>query len=351
MSHKFHFLCSAFFLLFLIGCSQKTKKSSLNKTIDSFITTYHSKGQFNGSVLVMKNKKEVYHQSFGFSDGSKETKLSNDFRYGIGSIYKEFPAVAIMQLQEKQLINLEDKIQKHLPELPEWAAQISIKNLLQYTSGLPRIDFNKYFGKNIPLTDQGIWNDILNLEKLTFEAGTDYLYSNNNPFLLIKIIEKISGNNFEDHIKKEILLPFNLKHTILKKEYPFDDKVLMAMPFNEDFKEDGYQVKAPTMLFTSTTKDLYHWFFNLNSLQIINQESLNIIAKTARLKNDNMQAPLGNCIIKDDVIIEHLHHGSMGNYEALVQRYNTEDITIILLTNQKNGNVFDLAASIYTMVK
>lgn len=350
MSVPFRFLVS-FILLFLIaGCDQKTKTPKTEQTIDSLLKGYHAEGKFNGSVLVMKKGKEMHHQSYGYSDGSKETLLTNDHRYGIGSIYKEFPAVAIMQLQEKNLIQLEDKVIQHLPKLPSWAAQISIKNLLQYTSGLPRVDFNKYFSKNEVLKDQDIWNDLLKLEQLEFEPSTDYLYSNNNPYLLIKIIENVTDQSFLVYAKKELFIPFDLNQTVLKDQYPYLDKTLMASPFNEVFKEDQYKVSTPTILFSSTTKDLYTWFLKLNSFEIINEASVKLIAATADLKNENMQAPLGNCIFQDDKIIEHYHHGSVGNFEGLVKRYNQKNLTIVILTNQKNQNVFDISEAIYAMV-
>ena len=103
MSIPFRFLITSFLLFITVGCQHETKQVKTEQTIDALLTKYHQKGQFNGSVLVMKNGKEIHHQSYGFSDGSKKVLLTNDFRYGIGSIYKEFPAVAIMQLRGKGL--------------------------------------------------------------------------------------------------------------------------------------------------------------------------------------------------------------------------------------------------------
>jgi len=79
-------------------------------SIDSYLQEKAQQGKFNGNVLVVKNGETVYENSFGFSDGSKSTKLTNQYRFDLGSVYKEFPAVSIMQLQEKGLLNTDDKI-------------------------------------------------------------------------------------------------------------------------------------------------------------------------------------------------------------------------------------------------
>ena len=100
-------------------------------------------GVFNGNVLVSKNNKIIYNASFGFTDATKTNKLTTDFRFNIGSITKEFSAVALLQLKELGKLKLDDKVSKFIPELPKWASNISIKDLLEYTSGIPKCKLEK----------------------------------------------------------------------------------------------------------------------------------------------------------------------------------------------------------------
>ncbi len=323
--------------------SKLTDIEEESKAIDFLLTTYHDAGKFNGNVLVFEKGRTLLHKSYGYSDAQKEKELELESKFGIGSIFKEFPAVSIMKLEEAGLINLEDKIDQYLPELPSWSKEISIKNLLQYTSGLPSVDWNKYFSKDLPIGDEEIRNDLLAIKELAFKPGTDYLYSNNSPFLLIKIIEKVTNKSFKNYIQEELLTPLKMNGTQIKKQYPYEDRHLMALPFDTDYKEDQYKVNSPTILFASTASDLNQWLVNLNSYKVISKASMSFLAKTAALKNEYMQAPLGNCILEEDSIEEHTHHGSMGNYECLVQRFNKEDLTIVLLTNQKNKNLSELS--------
>ncbi|GLR19526.1 serine hydrolase domain-containing protein [Portibacter lacus] len=330
-----------------LSCGVNMQKMKVqDQNIKSIVDQYYQDGSFNGSVLVVQKNKVIFNQSYGFADAAKQELLTNDFKYGIGSIYKEFPAVLIMQLSEKKLLNLNDNINKYLPELPEWSSKIKITHLLQYTSGLPRIDFNKYFSKNIEVTEADIMKDILSLEKLEFEPGSDYLYTNNCPFLLIKIIEKFTNRDFVDYIQNQLFTPLDLSHIEIKKQYPYTDNTKMAIPFNREFKIDQYKINAPTLLFTATTMDLFKWIYKLNSFEIISSESLLFLSQTADLNNDNMQAPFGNCKVEKEVISHHAHHGSMGNYEGFIQWFSKEEVAIIILTNQKNQNVFEIGDAI-----
>jgi len=255
-----------------------------------------------------------------------------------------------MQLQEQKRLTLDDKISKYLPELPLWAQQVSIKNLLQYSSGLPLIDWNNYFSNGINVTDEDLMSGIQNIEALEFEPGSDYLYSNNNPILLIKIVEKISQQSFKDYLQENIFHAFGLKSTIIKAQYPYIDKTLMAIPFDTDFKEDDYKMSVKSLLFNSTARDMAHWLEQLGDYKIINKQSLRTLSEEAKV-GDNIQAPLGRCDWENDQVIEHSHHGSTANYECVVRRFKQDDITIIILTNQKHKNVYDLSDEIYQILK
>ncbi|MDO1498891.1 serine hydrolase domain-containing protein [Winogradskyella maritima] len=142
--------------------------------------------------------------------------MTMEYRFNIGSIYKEFPAVSIMQLQEKNLINLDDKISKYILELPNWSEEISVQNLLQYSSGLPTIGWDIYFSKGINVNDNDILEELKSIKNLEFEPGSDYLYSNSNPILLIKIVENITKTTFNRYLQENIFNVYGWKIQSLK---------------------------------------------------------------------------------------------------------------------------------------
>lgn len=321
-----------------------------NENIDAYLNGLHEKGKLNGNVLVIKDGKTLYEKSFGYTDGSKNTILSKDYRFNIGSIYKEFPAVSIMQLQEKNQINLEDKISKYIPELPNWSEKISVQNLLQYSSGLPTIGWDVYFSKGINVTDNHIMEELKSIKNLEFNPGSDYLYSNSNPILLIKIIENLTKTTFNEYLQENIFIPYKMESTIIKDQYPYVDKTLMAIPFNTDFKEDDYKLSVKSLLFSLTASNMANWFEQLGDFKIVSKNSVKKLSEQAK-KGDGIQSPLGHTEWENDKIVEHSHHGSTASYECVARRFKEEGVTIVILTNQKQGNVYEISEEIHKIIK
>ncbi|MFK7932461.1 MAG: serine hydrolase domain-containing protein [Saprospiraceae bacterium] len=324
--------------------------SDVQQQIENLLLAYQQKGAFNGVVCVLENGETVYEQAFGYADGAQTTPLTPQFRFGIGSIYKEFPAVAIMQLQEQQRLSVEDPVSQYLTELPAWAETVSIKQLMQYSSGLPKIDWRSLFSSGVIPTDAIIMDFIKGIDSLEFAPGTDYLYTNCSPILLIKIVEEITQQAFPDYLAMYVFEPHGLTNTVLQDAYPYPNRALMAMPFAADFAEDGFRIAAKSLLFTASAGDLAKWINALDSFQVVRKSSVELLSQSHQ-NNPAFQSPLGQCSWEKEDILEHAHHGSSGNYECLVSSYKQEGLTIAITTNQKNGNVHQIVEEIYQLVR
>lgn len=341
-----------FLKLFLVTLTAVFFNCKSHESIDSLMQYKVQKGKFNGNVLVLKNGETIYEKSFGYADASKITKLTNQFRFDLGSVYKEFPAVSIMQLQEKGLLQTDDKISLYLKYLPNWASKIEIKHLLQYTSGLPKIQWDKYFEKSSTITDEKIKQDLMNLKELEFKPGSDYLYTNYSPILLGQIVETITKQTFSEYVKENLFIPFGLKNAKIHSQVPYIDRSFMAIPFDKNFKEDPYKVKLSGAIFSFTARDIESWIVNLHAYKVINKESLKFLSQEADFWG-NIQSSLGNVKWGNDMIKEHWHHGEAGNYECIVKRiYEGKDVfTIIVQANQKRKNVIDISDDIYDILR
>jgi len=347
-------------LLFTVnGFSQE--KIDISNQIDSLLQIEYQDKRLNGNVLVVKGNKTLYEKSFGYADPIQKEKLNKDFKFQIGSIYKEFVAVAIMQLYEKGLIDLENDVNMYITDLPEWAKDISIKNLLQYSSGLPQVQWEKYISQkkytNINqdkyITFKDILEDLKNTKTLNFKPGTGYLYTNYCPLLLMNIIENITQKDFSDYAKQNLFYSDDIE---MKDRYPYTENSLMARPFDSIYTIDSYKMTLP-ILFTSNAKGLHDWFDKIHSNKMISEKSKLFLGKTANILTDDFkQSPLGIVITcqKETFglpdVIEHTHDGSNGNYQVIARRFNNNDISIIILTNQKNNNLFAISEKIYTLI-
>ncbi|MGN7864648.1 serine hydrolase domain-containing protein [Chryseobacterium sp. 22458] len=334
--HKKLFLFSAIFLL-LTNCTWAQKKKILQ--IDSLMKRSAQTGAFNGNVLVAKNNKIIYDTSFGFTDASKTKKLTPDHRFHIGSITKEFTAVALMQLQEQGRLKIEDHVSRYMPEFPQWANKVTIKNLLQYTSGIPNVNWKKI--KN----DKDLFEGLQLVDSLDFKPGTQYDYNISNLFLRQFIVERLTGIPFNQYAEKFIFKPCKMTASIMT---PFENENNIARGFNKNPVADkaDLPITGGTYL---TTKDLLKWSKCLHSNTLIHADSLFELGQ--HFAQPETQSSLGQAKFKDKKLIEHLHDGRSGSYEAILVSDLNEKITIILLGNSYNGKLFEISDAMTNILK
>ena len=348
---KSNFLLLLISIIFLIGCKNIDSKntsdlSEINKNqriyqtlIDSLMKVSYERGVFNGNILVAKNNKIIYQNEIGYTDGSKLKKLNRNSIFNIGSIGKEFNAVAIMMLKEKGLLNLDDKISKFKINLPEWSNTISINHLLQYTSGLPRVKWRTV--KN----EKDIFADLRKIKQLNFKPGSGYIYSINNIILQRKIIEKVSGMSYVDFIQKNLLNPSNMTGALID---PSSQNLQLAKPFNNDFINDKPMDIEITGWVHPTVSDMRNWIGSLHSGKLISKESL---AQLFDSYSKSSESALGVGKFENDKLSIHQHQGSSFNYESFIHYNVQEDLSIVLMTNNKNFKLREIAESIENITK
>ncbi|SDJ56994.1 serine hydrolase domain-containing protein [Chryseobacterium jejuense] len=306
--------------------------------IDSLLKAANQAGVFNGNILVSKNNKVIYNTSFGFTDASKTKKLTPDYRFNIGSITKEFSGVALLQLQEQGKLKIEDHVSKYIPELPKWAHEVTIKDLLQYTSGLPNVNWKKI------KSNKDVFDDLKLIDKLDFVPGTQYDYNMNNVFLRQFIVEKITGMVYKNYVSQNIFRPCKMNSSEIT---PIVDEKFMAKGFNNKLTEDKPDfLMGGTFL---TTTDLLKFVNCLHSKRLINENSLFELGQHFNLPDT--QSSLGEAQFNNKKLVNHAHDGRAGNYEALLISDLNVEFTIILLGNNYNGKLFEISDAITAILK
>jgi CubicO group peptidase (beta-lactamase class C family) len=325
-----------FFLLVIIAfwgaeatLAQQTKASN----IDTLMQRANRLGLFNGNVLVADHGKIIYKAAIGYADAGKTTKLTDQYRFHIGSIAKEFNAVGIMMLQQQGKLSLDDKVSKYLPQLPPWADKIRIINLLQYTSGLPDVKW-----KTVK-SDAENMADLMKVDSLDFEPGKQYAYNNNNVFLQRRIIEKITGISFKQFVEDYELKPAGMVNALVD---PTENDALVAKAFNNEGKQDNliYPITGWTAV---TLDDFYAWANAIAKFKLISPVTTREIINGI---GPNKQSGLGGGSMDGDKMISHTHDGTSMNYQALLVSEVPEGITIILMTNNQQNNLYAFERSI-----
>ncbi|MCV9931789.1 serine hydrolase [Flavobacterium sp. LS1R47] len=323
-----------FFLIAFLNCFISIGQPNNQKELCYLMRAANETGIFNGNIIISKKSEIIYLSQLGYTDYTKSKKLNYESSMPIGSISKEFNGVAILFLKEKGKLKLEDRISDYLTYLPEWANEIQIKHLLQYTSGLPRISKN---------TNDEYLSELKKIKKLEFTPGNRYLYSNANIFLQQEIIKKISSLSYPDFLKENLFKPLGIEGGEIPKGAILS--LNMAGSFDNDYKETSFIHDGGEMYFTNS--DLYYWVKGLHEGKLINQNSLNILAQSFDL---NSESSLGNVVLKKGKILEHSHQGSGNNYESYIFYSKKDDIIITMITNNQNFKLPAIAESIINIL-
>lgn len=322
--------------IFCFGQKTNNKNDAEQKVnqLDQLMKSAYQTGIFNGNVLVSKNDKIIYKASFGFADAAKTIKLTDEYRFHLGSITKEFSAVALLQLEEQGKLKLSDPVSTFIPEFHDWANEVTIKDLLQYTSGIPNVNWKTI--KN----DKDIFNDLLLIDELSFKPGTDYDYNNNNLFLRQFIIERLTGVPFNTYVTQFIFKPLKMNSSIIT---PIDQEKYIAQGFNNQGVADRVELPITGGTYT-TSLDLLKWADGLHSGKVVNQNSLYELGQSYPVSDS--QSALGNAKFDHKNLKDHSHDGRAGSFEALLFSDVEEKITVILLSNSYNGKLFDISEAV-----
>lgn len=314
-------------------------QSDKARQIDSLMNWTNSIGIFNGNILVSKNDKIIYNSSWGYTNASRTEKLTSAFRFNIGSISKEFSAASIISLQEKGKLDLDDKISKFVPELPKWANEISIKNILQYTSGLPDINWDKV------KSTEDLLNNLKQLDTLLFKPGTNYKYSNNNFFLQQVIVERIAKIPYNDYLKLFLFKPCKINRAVVN---PTNSMPNIAKSFDDRLVDAPLNLPISGVVY-ATTDDMLKWSKCLIKNKVIGKKSVFQIGQ--RFDLPNAQSGLGITAFSNNELIAFQHDGSAFNYRALLFSDLKDNVTIILLENNGNEKIFEIADAIKAILK
>lgn len=256
-----------------------------------------------------------------------------------GSITKEFSAAALMQLEEKGKLKQSDKVSEMIPELPAWADEITIKDLLQYSSGLPKINW-----KNIK-NDQDIFNSLRAVEKLDFTPGSRYDYNNNTIFLRHFVIEHVTGMPYKAYAEKFIFKPAGMKSSVMT---PLIQEKNIAKGFKRNGTPDPAE-PAITGGTYATARDLLKWSDALHAGKIISEQSLYDLGQGFPVEDS--ESALGHAEYSNRKLTRHFHQGRAGSFEAILFSDPGRKINIIMLSNSSTGNLSALSDAVCSVLE
>ena len=273
------------------------------------------------AVAVVQDGQVVFMKAYGMADVAKGIANSPGTIFRLASVTKTFTAVAVLQLVEGGKLKLDDPLSKYVADFPN-ADKIRISHLLSHTAGVP--DFIPY--------------DEVKKRPLEFEPGSRINYSNNGYYLLGRVIEKVSGQPWDEYLRDHIFLPLGMKHSGYDRTTELAGRATGYLAGGEG----TYQPIAPQDALGgyaggglySTVEDMALWSGGLTSGKLLRKETLER-ASTPGLLTDGRRTAYGFGWMTASYrgLREVGHGGDATGFNTYFARYPDEKLTVIVLSN------------------
>lgn len=311
----------------------RNNHSNLSGSIPDKIDQYLTNEKFQGTVLIAKEGEILFEKGYGLA--ATDLPNSPSTLYQIASLSKTFTAVAVMQLVEKELLNLDSPISQYFPDFPN-GESITISHLLSHSSGIP-----DYLKANFEFDYSKEWNpnDIVKTvsdSELEFTPGKSFRYSNTGYVMLGLIVEKVSGQSYANYIEEHIFEPSNMSHSMFtvsagipKAEGHVEGKI-------GPFMHNSAAYAAGDII--STVEDLERFDRALRNHVLISKETSELMSMTHAKK---FPSQYGYGWYTQDVMGKKAV-GHPGGYPSGFRHYVTrlidEELTVIVLSNEMTVN-------------
>jgi CubicO group peptidase (beta-lactamase class C family) len=222
-----------------------SEEPSLAAKADAYVQALVALDQFSGSVLIGREDQVLFASGYGLANREHGVANTPQTKFRLGSVTKQFTAMAVLILQGQGKLRVHDPVTKVLPDCPQAWERVTIHHLLTHTSGIPEhtngLDW-KTTGR-APHTPKGVI-DLFRERPLDFQPGEAHQYSNSGYVLLGHIIEQVADASYEAFLQEHVLGPLGMANT----GYDSSGRVL-------EHRATGYDLRAGTFVNASFADD------------------------------------------------------------------------------------------------
>jgi len=328
-----------FLFCFISLFSITSYAQNLNRKIDSLIQSEFKDNNGPGGAFLISHKgKPIYRKAFGMANLELDAKLNTNSVFQIGSMTKQFTAIAILMLEEQGKLKITDPVSKYTPSYPN-GNNITIHRLLTHTSGIK--DFTKMkalqeIAQKEMTPEQMV--DFFKNEPVDFAPGEKFEYNNSGYILLGYIIELTSGETYEDFIQKNIFDKVGMNNSF----YASDRKIIKNRAFGYHKKSSGYLNKTVINFsipfssgsLMSTLDDMLKWQNALHqNLLLSSKEETKAFTKYKLNNGQEIEYGYGWHLKNINGIPTREHGGSIFGFKSMAVYIPSEDIYVVGFSN------------------
>jgi len=335
-------ICSAAFLFLMLSGSTLPAQTNASAKIDAYVQAEMRRQKIPGvSLAVIRDGRIAMLKSYGLANVEHRVPVKPETVFQSGSIGKQFTAAAVMLLVQDGKISLADKITKFFPDVPASWGQITVRNLLNHTSGMgdfpPEIDLRRDYTEDEYFTS-------LNKVPLAFEPGTNWDYSNAGYVTLGILIRKVTGKFYGEFLQERIFRPVGMTTARVISEADIVPnraagyRLVSGELKNQEWVSPSTNTTADGSLYL-TVLDLAKWDAALYTDKPLKQSTLAEIWAPATLNNGKQKAYgfgwHSNRIHHRRVLY---HGGAWQGFKSSITRFVDDRLTIIFFANSWETN-------------
>lgn len=308
-----------------------------------------------GQVLIKHKGQVLFQENFGYADLEHQILINDDTPFHVASVSKQFTVMAVLLLAEEGLLKLDDPIQNYFPETLKIEERISIRQLCNNVSGLrDQWELFMLAGDRIDdtLTQADALEVIAQQKGLNFPPQSHYMYSNSNFTLLATLVEKLTGQSFNDFLTENIFQPLGMTHSRIKENY-YDLIPNRSLSYYDTFQGEflhhvlNYGTYGATSLHT-TAHDLAKWLDNFRTLKIGSADLIKTMLTVPTLTDLQEETSYAGGLfvgqLEGHSYFE--HSGVDAGYRAQILSFIEEELDIIILANVSNLAIGQIAFNI-----
>jgi CubicO group peptidase (beta-lactamase class C family) len=319
-------------VLALAGPMQDIKS---RQELDQYLT----ESEFSGVIGVSQNTKLIYKKAFGVRNLNSSTPILTSDKFQIGSVTKQFVAVALLKLQQEKKLSLSDKLSKYFPNYPR-AEQVQLIDILQHVSGVTNYTDQNTFWDLVSSGQILTLDEIINYSTkfpYDFDPKTKWKYSNTGYILAGRIVELVSGQSWDEYITEHLLKPLKLNNIGYVAEFNRVSEVTGHLDNN------GSLTPAPAFNLSwalsagalySDIDDLLNWTQIYSDSEILNSPS-----KAQMLAANKQSYALGVLVSKYSGDIKISHSGRTPGFSTTLSYLKNSKLAVAKLDNNDGSRV------------
>jgi CubicO group peptidase (beta-lactamase class C family) len=316
------------------------------RSVDRLFQEFINDESPGAAAIVIHEDKVLYRAGFGLADMDQGTPITPGHIFHLGSVGKQFTALAVMILAERGLLDYDDPVADYLPELAHFGNRFTIRHLLHHTSGLPDIyEDEDLYDELLSRADNPTATDLLAVvaaeRRLVSAPGRTHAYSNTGYDLLGLLIERVSGQSYARFLAQNVFTPLGMERTFSAplRTSAQNRWVVHSYTLDEDDELVAYNSDPLDNLLGSgsvyaSVDDLYHYDQALFGGKLVRPSTLEEAFQPARLNNRRSVGygfgwelgPASERIV--------YHSGTWLAFQSCYLRYLSDELSVIVLFNQ-----------------